>query len=86
MARRLNIPHTTVRNYYFDRIPAPEVLIKIADEMSVLTDRFGRSDTRTFVKLVVLQGFMAPDPKPLARGGAGIGVKPYRRRGYSVKN
>lgn len=31
IARRLGIPHATVRNYYQDgRLPAPEVLIKIA--------------------------------------------------------
>ena len=30
VAKRLNIPHATVRNYYHGRLPAPEVLIKIA--------------------------------------------------------
>lgn len=35
VARRLNIPHATVRNYYQGRLPAPEVLIKIANETSV---------------------------------------------------
>lgn len=30
VARRLKIPHATVRNYYQGRLPAPEVLIKIA--------------------------------------------------------
>ena len=34
-ARRLKIPHATVRNYYQGRLPAPEVLIKIANETSV---------------------------------------------------
>lgn len=36
VARRLKIPHATVRNYYKDgRLPAPEVLIKIARESGV---------------------------------------------------
>src|SRR5512142_301778 len=36
VARRLNIPHATVRNYYkTGRLPAPEVLIKIAGETGV---------------------------------------------------
>ena len=30
VAKRLGIPHATVRNYYHGRLPAPEVLIKIA--------------------------------------------------------
>ncbi len=35
VARRLNIPHATVRNYYQGRLPAAEVLIKIANETGV---------------------------------------------------
>lgn len=36
VARRLKIPHATVRNYYkVGRLPAPEVLIKIARETGV---------------------------------------------------
>ena len=36
VARRLKIPHATVRNYYKEgRLPAPEVLIKIARETGV---------------------------------------------------
>jgi AcrR family transcriptional regulator len=35
VARRLKIPHATVRNYYKGRLPAPEVLMKIAGESSV---------------------------------------------------
>lgn len=35
VARRLGIPHATVRNYYQGRLPAPDVLIKIARETSV---------------------------------------------------
>ncbi len=35
IARRLGIPHATVRNYFQGRMPAPEVLIKIAKETSV---------------------------------------------------
>jgi transcriptional regulator with XRE-family HTH domain len=36
VARRLGIPHATVRNYYKEgRLPAPEVLIKIAGETGV---------------------------------------------------
>ena len=35
VARRLKIPHATVRNYYQGRLPAPEVLVKIANETGV---------------------------------------------------
>lgn len=35
IARRLGIPHATVRNYFRGRIPAPVVLIKIANETNV---------------------------------------------------
>ena len=36
VARRLKIPHATVRNYYKEaRLPAPEVLMKIASESGV---------------------------------------------------
>lgn len=35
VARRLGIPHATVRNYYQGRLPAPEVLIKIANVTNV---------------------------------------------------
>src|SRR5690349_5520711 len=35
IARRLGVPHATIRNYFHGRMPAPEVLIKIADETNV---------------------------------------------------
>jgi transcriptional regulator with XRE-family HTH domain len=35
VAKRLGIPHATVRNYYHGRLPAPEVLIKIASATGV---------------------------------------------------
>jgi transcriptional regulator with XRE-family HTH domain len=35
IARRIGVPHATVRNYFHGRMPAPEVLIKIADETNV---------------------------------------------------
>lgn len=35
IARRIGVPHATVRNYFRGRMPAPEVLIKIANETSV---------------------------------------------------
>jgi len=35
IARRINAPHATVRNYFQGRMPAPEVLIKIAKETNV---------------------------------------------------
>ncbi len=36
VARRLGTPHATVRNYYKEgRLPAPEVLIKIANQTNV---------------------------------------------------
>lgn len=35
IARRLAVPHATVRNYFGGRMPSPEVLIKIARETNV---------------------------------------------------
>jgi transcriptional regulator with XRE-family HTH domain len=35
IARRLELPHATVRNYFQGRMPAPDVLIKIANETNV---------------------------------------------------
>ena len=35
IARRIGVPHATVRNYFHGRMPAPEVLIKIAEETNV---------------------------------------------------
>jgi transcriptional regulator with XRE-family HTH domain len=35
IARRLGLPHATVRNYFRGRLPAPDVLIKIANETNV---------------------------------------------------
>jgi transcriptional regulator with XRE-family HTH domain len=35
IARRLGVPHATIRNYFHGRLPAPEVLIKIAEETNV---------------------------------------------------
>lgn len=35
IARRIGVPHATVRNYFHGRLPAPEVLIKIAGETNV---------------------------------------------------
>ncbi|MEQ1763796.1 MAG: helix-turn-helix domain-containing protein [Pyrinomonadaceae bacterium] len=35
IARRIGLPHATVRNYFGGRLPAPEVLIKIADVTNV---------------------------------------------------
>ena len=35
VSRKLKIPHATVRNYYLGRLPATEVLIKIANETGV---------------------------------------------------
>jgi len=35
IARQLGLPHATVRNYFHGRMPAPEVLIKIANETNV---------------------------------------------------
>ncbi|MBL8183167.1 MAG: hypothetical protein JNL64_16350, partial [Blastocatellia bacterium] len=31
IARRLELPHATIRNYFGGRLPAPDVLIKIAN-------------------------------------------------------
>lgn len=41
------------------------------ERMSLLSDRFGRGDTRTIVKLYVLQGFLAPPPRPPITSGPG---------------
>lgn len=35
IARRLDLPHATIRNYFGGRLPSPDVLIKIADETNV---------------------------------------------------
>lgn len=35
IARRLSLPHATVRNYFGGRLPAPEVLIRIAETTGV---------------------------------------------------
>lgn len=35
VARRLKVPHATVRNYYQGRLPASDVLIKIANETGI---------------------------------------------------
>ena len=35
IARKLEIPHATVRNYFNGRLPATDILIKLADETSV---------------------------------------------------
>jgi AcrR family transcriptional regulator len=31
IARRIGVPHATIRNYFQGRLPAPDVLIKIAN-------------------------------------------------------
>lgn len=35
IARRLDLPHATIRNYFGGRLPSPDVLIKIARETNV---------------------------------------------------
>lgn len=35
IARRLEVSHPTIQNYFKGRLPAPDVLIKIADETNV---------------------------------------------------
>ena len=35
IARRIDVPHATIRNYFQGRMPAPEVLIKIANQTHV---------------------------------------------------
>ena len=35
IARRLELPHATIRNYFGGRLPSPEVLIKIAEATNV---------------------------------------------------
>lgn len=35
IAKRLGLPHATIRNYFGGRLPSPEVLIKIANETNV---------------------------------------------------
>ena len=35
VARKIDVPHATVRNYFQGRMPAPEVLIKIANQTHV---------------------------------------------------
>ena len=68
----------------FRYVPQLQVLGKAdLEHMSQIADRFQRSDSRTIVKLIVLQGFMVPDarpaPPPSASGiGSGIGSGPLR--------
>ena len=35
IARRISVPHATIRNYFQGRMPAPDVLIKIANQTHV---------------------------------------------------
>lgn len=35
IARRIEVPHATIRNYFQGRLPAPDVLIKIANQTHV---------------------------------------------------
>ena len=35
IARRIEVPHATIRNYFAGRLPAPEVLIKIAKATNI---------------------------------------------------
>jgi transcriptional regulator with XRE-family HTH domain len=35
IARRIDVPHATIRNYFAGRLPAPEVLIKIAKATNI---------------------------------------------------
>lgn len=35
IARRIDVPHATIRNYFLGRMPAPDVLIKIANQTHV---------------------------------------------------
>lgn len=35
IARRIKVPHATIRNYFQGRMPAPDVLIKIANQTHV---------------------------------------------------
>ncbi len=35
VARRISVPHATIRNYFQGRLPAPDVLIKIANVTNV---------------------------------------------------
>ncbi len=35
IGRRIGVPHATVRNYFHGRLPAPDVLVKIANETHV---------------------------------------------------
>ncbi len=68
----------------FRYVPQLQMLGKAdLEHMSQLADRFQRSDSRTIVKLIVLQGFMVPDskpaPAPSASGiGSGTGSAPLR--------
>ncbi len=44
------------------------------ERMSVLADRFGRIDSRTLVKLFIVQGFMKDDKKPDNSTGTSSGI------------
>lgn len=59
----------------FRYIPQMQLLGKAdIEHMSQLTDRFQRGDARALVRLYVLQGFMAPTPKPPPPAAGGTGA------------
>ena len=66
----------------FRYVPQLQALGKTdLEHMSLIADRFSRSDTRTIVRLFVLQGFLASDKKPIifppgGTGGLGSGIRP----------
>ena len=65
----------------FRYIPQIQLLGKAdIEHMNEITGRFQRSDARAMVRLYVLQGFMAPTPKPPppAAGGANTGAAPAK--------
>jgi len=49
IARRIGVPHATIRNYFQGRLPAPEVLIKIANETNVSLNWLLTGDGQMYV-------------------------------------
>ena len=49
IARRIDVPHATIRNYFQGRMPSPEVLIKIANQTHVSLNWLLTGSGETFV-------------------------------------
>ena len=51
IARRIDVPHATIRHYFQGRMPSPEVLIKIANQTHVSLNWLLTGSGETFVDI-----------------------------------